>query len=109
MNRNMLHAVHIIAAAISLAGGIDITLGAIDGGLPDGGLPASGSSIKSGPCDGSRTTEWVGCRTAFATALFGEEVTLRAPDYTIPRPDYTMSGIPGPGAGTGVGHVSTVQ
>jgi hypothetical protein len=54
-------------------------------------------------CDGS---DWVACRAAFADAVYGDKVTPRAPDFVIPRPDYRMTGLPGPGAGTGVGDVS---
>eukprot|EP00035_Acanthoeca_spectabilis_P037152 m.43759 g.43759 ORF g.43759 m.43759 type:complete len:437 (-) comp8466_c0_seq1:2478-3788(-) len=57
----------------------------------------------SASCDG---TDWTGCRSAFADAVFGESVSARAPDYVVPRKDYVMTGLPGPGSGTGVGEVS---
>lgn len=65
-------------------------------------LLAPTSVANASPCDGS---DWSACRTAFADAVFGEKVVPRAPDFVFPRPDYLMSGLPGPGNGTGVGSV----
>ena len=64
--------------------------------------PSSVNPVNASPCDGS---DWSACRTAFADAVFGEKVVPRAPDFVFPRPDYVMSGLPGPGNGTGVGSV----
>ena len=53
-------------------------------------------------CDG----DWAKCRANTIKAIFNATTTpSRDPDYTIPYPDYRMKGLPGPGAGTGVGDV----
>eukprot|EP00038_Savillea_parva_P019980 m.30019 g.30019 ORF g.30019 m.30019 type:complete len:486 (-) comp4656_c0_seq1:24-1481(-) len=71
--------------------------------IEDAAMPSEGNSTVGASCDGS---DWAACRSDFADALYGEKIVLRPPDFVIQDTNYSMSGLPGPGAGTGVGHVT---
>jgi len=59
-------------------------------------------SVAAAPCDGT-SPDWLGCRKALISSIFNSS-TLPAkatPDYIIHRPDWVMTGFPGPGNGVG--------